>query len=633
MLAGLYDPCGRSAGADVARRIRHAFGPEAEARARFIGPLAVVSDRFDAAGAAETAGCALEGSIYNERALAEELGADPRAHPETLLARAYERWDERMLGRLRGGFALVAWSEGAGKILLAQDQVGFGALFLRRNDPELVFASEVHHLIRLLPRTPAPDEIALVRWLAFEYLYDGLTLFDGVRRLGAGRRISIADGRLDEGQYWAPTYEPPLEGSRLEIAAQLKDALVRAVELRTCDAGSVGITLSGGFDSSAVAAVAGMVKPDDQELYGYSTVFPDDPEMDDRDYLDLLAAALPLTNVRYKVEPGGALEVALSYLRDWRLPTTGPGWVTELPLVRRAAADGIEVMLDGQGGDETFGPAPFLVADRIRAGRLVSAIDLIRHGFPKAGAGAPWRPTGRLLMHYGLRPALPHAVYSTLRRLRGPERHSPHFLSERASALLAHSGDDLAWTRGAHEPRWWLNLRQLMIDDREAAGLGDFARQRTRWVGVEARPPLFDVELISTALRVPPEFRFDPYLDRPIAREALAGLLPDTIRLSHRKSNLAPLYHRGLTGPDLPLIRQLLAGDRLEIARWVRPEAVRYLTDHPPPVRGDNWYQWLNAIWGCVTAECWLRSLSDPLFAEQTLAGPLAAGLDYSEVR
>ncbi len=630
MLAGIYDPRRQPSEAGAVGRLRNAFGPEVESRARFVGPLAIVCDRL---AGDRTAGCAVDGSLYNHPELAEQLGEDRGLSTESLLGRAHVRWGDQMLTRLRGAFALVAWSAGGGNILLAQDQVGIGALFVHRAGEELVFASEIHHLLRLLTRTPAPDEIALVRWMASEDPGDGLTMFDGVRRLGAGRRLSIASGRQTEDRYWAPTYQAPLEGSRLEIAARLKDALSRAVELRTRGIGSVGVTLSGGFDSSAVAAVAAKARAQDQDLCGYSTVFPNEPEMDDRDYLDLLAAALPVRNIRYKVEPGGALEIALTYLRDWRLPLSGPGWVTELPLLRRAADDGVQVILDGQGGDETFGIAPFLVADLIRAGRLLSAVALVRHGFPGAGGQARWRPTARVVARYGLRPALPHSLYSTLRRLRVSRHPTPPHLNERASTLLRGSAEGLGWLRDAREPRWWLNLRQLMIDDREAAGLGDFVRQRAQWVGIEARPPLFDVDLIETALRIPPQFRFDPYLDRPIGREALAGVLPDPIRLSRRKSNLAPLYHRGLIGPDLPLIRQLLGGDRLEIAPWVQREVVRDLIGNPPPVGGPNWYDWLGAIWGCTTAECWLRSLSDPGFAQRTLERAPVARLEYSETR
>src|SRR5438105_1341417 len=114
MLAGIYDPRRQSSELEVSRRLRSAFGSDAESGARYIGSLAVVSDRF---GGDEAAGCALEGSVYNHPELAAELGEDPRLSTESLLARAYERWDKQMLVRLRGAFALVAWTAGGARIL------------------------------------------------------------------------------------------------------------------------------------------------------------------------------------------------------------------------------------------------------------------------------------------------------------------------------------------------------------------------------------------------------------------------------------------------------------------------------------------------------------------------------------
>src|SRR5581483_3908404 len=136
MLAGIYDPRGGSDRAGTAARLRNAFGADAEARARYAGPLAVVAD---AAADGPDAGCALEGAIYNARELAAELGGPADAPAADLVARAYSHWGEGMLDRLRGGFALVAWDARGERILLAQDQVAIGALFLHQSGDELVF--------------------------------------------------------------------------------------------------------------------------------------------------------------------------------------------------------------------------------------------------------------------------------------------------------------------------------------------------------------------------------------------------------------------------------------------------------------------------------------------------------------
>src|SRR5205807_612485 len=116
------------------------------------------------------------------------------------------------------------------------------------------------------------------------------------------------------------------------------------------------------------------------------------------------------------------------------------------------------------GGDEAFGIVPYLVADLVRNGRLLTALSLVRHHFPGASSKASWRPTARVLLQFGLRPALPRSVYSGLQRLRGAERNAPPFLGERATSMWAATGDGLRFTRDGGAPRWWLGLRELLID-------------------------------------------------------------------------------------------------------------------------------------------------------------------------
>ena len=633
MLAGIYDPggVGGGEGEHARRRLEKVFGARPGTEALSAGGLCVIADPGAFATVQPGLGCALEGSVYNLDEIARDLSESLEQGAAAIVARAFGHWGEEMLLRLRGGFALVAWDQRTGRVLLAQDQVGIGALFLHSAGARLSFAAELHHLVRVLPGTPSPDETGVARWILLAGQDDGLTIYRGVRRLGAGRCVAVdATGRVHHRRYWTPSYRPPIEGSRLEVAARVRDALIGTVARRTRDAQSVGLTLSGGFDSSAVAAAT--VRAGSGPLRGYCTVFPDEAGMDDRDLLDSLAEELGIEQVRYQVQPGGAVEVALEYLRDWELPLSGPGWVTELPLLREAAAAGVQVMLDGQGGDEIFGIAPFLVADRLRAGRLLSAVGLIRHGFPGAGAGAPWPSTLRLLRQFGLRAAGGHRAYRLVRLVKRPERNPPAILNSTGIAALLRADDELRWMTSGEGPCWWRHLRHVLVEDREANGLGDFIRQRAAWVGFEARPPLFDVELIETALRIAPEFRFDPYLDRPIAREALAGVLPDPVRLARRKSNLAPFYHRGLTGPDLPMIRRILGDGRLEIHRWVRADHLRGLLDAPPAAGTPGWAHWISTIWGCLSAECWLRWLADDTFVERMLAAQELVPLRYRRI-
>src|SRR5205823_6482091 len=99
-----------------------------------------------------------------------------------------------------------------------------------------------------------------------------------------------------------------------------------------------------------------------------------------------------------------------------------------LPLLHRAAADGIDVMLDGEGGDEVFGLSPLLIADRLRRGRLVSAVSLTRR-IPGSDERPSVSGSASLLRRYGVKGATPLFVHRTIRRLRGPERYAPAWFS------------------------------------------------------------------------------------------------------------------------------------------------------------------------------------------------------------
>jgi asparagine synthase (glutamine-hydrolysing) len=635
MLAGILDPDAARDPSSSVKRLAGAFGNKVAARAITAGPLTIVADLISGPDDATTTGCAVEGPIYNLRALAAELGTDPDAGAAVVLREAYQRWGEDVVHRLRGAFALAAWSPDGRRALLAQDQVGIGAIFVHDVGRELVFASEIRDLLPLLRQRPDPDEVGVVQNLAGAFVFDRRTLYRDVRRIGAGRRLAIRDGIRTEETYWEPRYEPPFDAPRLDVAVELRAALLRALEQRVSEPDKVGVMLSGGFDSSSVAAAAAAVRdPQRAPVRGYSASFPDDPELDETDLLDALCRHLRVENVRFRILPGGAVTLALAYTRDWSLPLSGPGWVIEYALTRRAAADGVTVLLDGLGGDEIFGFSPYLLTDLLRRGRLLSMFEFARRGTPGIGKRKSWRQAARIVRNFGLNPSAP-GLYRTLQRLRESQSDAPEWLSASGAGLLAQAPDPLGemrWAKGSGEPRWWQFLAFTLTEVRESYGMGDHARQRAAWVGLEARPPLADVDLIETALRIPPEYAWEQDYNRPFAREAMAGLLPDEVRLSRRKSNLAPLYNAGLTGPDLPLVRRLLMSKAAETRRWVRPDVIGGMLDNPPTAWEPGWYAWMNAVWYAVSVECWLQTELDPAFPSRLLEEEAFQEPEYVEL-
>jgi len=130
-------------------------------------------------------------------------------------------------------------------------------------------------------------------------------------------------------------------------------------------------------------------------------------------------------------------------------------------------------------------------------------------------------------------------------------------------------------------------------------------------------------------LRLPPDLAFDPELNRPFARAAVTGLVPDAVRLRGAKSDFSPLFVESMSAHDHAVVTELLTGRQAETAAYAHPERIRDLVDVATERRNIAW-AW--QVWRLATTECWLRSLSDPGFAgrllEQLADGPAAGRPD-----
>jgi asparagine synthase (glutamine-hydrolysing) len=614
-IAGVYDPEGVS----DASAMQSAFEPWERAAVVTAGPLVAARAAPDApAHDAERVVCLLAGRIHNLARVAQELECPADLPAEQVLATGYARRGEDLLGLLRGSFAVLLWDRDEQQGIVAQDQVTNRTVYYSSTGAGVSFASDIAPLLRLLPRRPQPDTVALVHWIANSSPPEPLTLYEGVLKVGFGRLLRLGPDGWELARYWSPTYRRPAQQSRDEVVATLWTRLVDAVAVRSPASDRMGIVMSGGIDSAAVAAAAtaharGAVR-------GYSAVFPGRERLDESERIDVLSAALDLPSVQIEPGPGGSYALALEYLRRWDLPLVGAGYVLERPLLEQAAADGVTALLDGQGGDELFGFSPYLLGDRIHRGRLVSSLRLAR-AFPNLGVRPPWRHTLHLWNRFGLRSALPYSVHEAARRLKP---RVPHYLTKESAALVLDTETRWLWRQNPQGPLWWSWKAALLTREREEVGLPEYLRHRAAMTGLDARLPLMDLDLVEASLAVPPDYDFDSRFDRPLVREAMKDLVPDEIRLSPSKSNLAPYYHEGVAEHDFPLFRDLLLARDAEILRYVDGTFVRRLLERAPRVGERGWIMWLAPVWALVTAETWLRHQADPSFVEERLArGPV----------
>ena len=554
----------------------------------------------------ERPGALIAGEVFNLEDVAGDLELAPAAGAEAVLEGGYRRWSRDLLLRLRGSFALLA--VGDDHALLSADASAGHSIVYHASGARLVFASEIRLLLRLLQVRPAPSRAGVVHWLA-----DGTsppvgeTMYEGVSELVGGECIELSRDGWSRSRYWAPRYEPPPSISRKEAGELLWTTLVGAVGMRLGRKEDVGIMMSSGVDSSAVAAAAVAAAPTrGSTIHSYSAVFPDDPGMDESERIDLLVAALGLKNTQLPAEAGSAYDLSLEWLAAWELPLYDLNYEIERPLLDLAASEGVVGLLDGQWGDESFGAPAYLPADLLRAGRLRSSVRMARmlQSSHLVGGQQPWRS-------YALMGALPPGLEKSLRRRRPS---LPGYLTAASARLVVETDSVQDWKR-LDAPRWWSEKMHLLAVDRQAAGISRYVRQRAALSGLRARPPLFDVDVMETLLRIPPEVEFDPALDRVSIREAMAGRVPDALRTSLWKSDIGPFYLAGLAGPDLANIRRILASP-MEVSAYAKPDAIRALIDNPPTFPEPGWRAWVVGVWKLVTAECWLRFQTGGSFAD-----------------
>ncbi len=599
-LAGVFDP---SAGTDLSR-LPGALSPMA-AQTFDCGPLhlAFSGPRPGSNGTL----CLLDGFLDNAGEIRRELGVrdeDPKAAflDEEALSAGYDRWGPRLLDRIRGDFTLLLWDSKRREGLIARDQLGVRPLFLHEAGGVLRFASEIRSVLALLPQRPRPDPAGIAHWVSMSNRPGVQTLYEGVQRLRPGAMILLDRRGAREVRYWTPRFVEPFDLAPAQLATEVRGGLERAVGRRIGDGGGTGIMMSGGLDSSSIAALCARLASG--EVHACSATFPDHPAADESELVGALTQALGFPSITVETRAGGLLASALEHLAAWQLPMSSWGDPWALALMRAARAEGVQTMLGGDGGDELFGSRAYLLADRFRAGHPFKALALLQM-LPGAGALVPRREKARVLstLLSGAIPYRPHqALNSRLVR-----RGAPPWLLPGTIKDLIESSDPLAWKR-LDGPRWWAHATHGITSGIEEAGVFDHQRRRAALAELEVRSPMFDLDLVEIGLRQPPLATLDPRFNRPVLRQAMAGLLPDAVRLRPDKARFESLIIDCLTGSDGVAVREILTNPEAELRAYLDQEEMRRILFDEGTMLDATPFAWMWQVWRLLTAELWLRA-------------------------
>jgi len=584
-IVGILDPLLAATGGPLRARLRGSLGGEEPVWAQERGALALGCGGEVERAQVGSALCLFEGRLYNGSELARKLGAPASLGPADLVLRGYERLGTDLWSLLRGDFVLVVWDAEAGSGAVVRDQLGARALYLHRAGGVVAFATELANLVELLPSRPPPDDVAVAHWLLPSVIPEDRTLFAGIEEVPPATCLALGSGGAEAQRYWAPRFQQQRGLSLAEAGAQARELLVKAAERRAGEAETSAILLSGGIDSAAVAGVScNCLAAEQWPRRSYSAVFPRHPEIDEGPLIAAVAARNGLTATAIEPEPGGLLSAAAPYIERWQALSPTPNLSFLRPLLDRAAADGVRLLQDGEGGDALFWYSTPLVAERLQRGRLLSAWSLVGR-FPEYGVPTSWRSRVEKLRQWGRSRDFSPSPQDWL-------TVSPHLL-EAEDPVPAVEG-----------PAWWVAQVAAILGPGSRMA-HDVTRRDAALSGLETSHPLLDVDLIEAVLSFPPELAFERRFNRPVLREAVAGLVPDEARLRPYKSNFDSVIVAGMEA-DLPLVEALLLRPGAHVGAYTdRDRLAAHIAAPPQPLGARR--AWAMSLWFLGTMECWLR--------------------------
>jgi asparagine synthase (glutamine-hydrolysing) len=535
------------------------------------------------------------GEIYNYRELRHDLeraGHRFSTNGDTeVLVHLYEEHGERFADRLRGMFAVALWDSRRGRLVLARDRYGIKPLYYREADGELAFASE----LRAIPRGEI-DLDALDAFLAFNSVPGPLTIFREVRKLQPGHVLTWEDGRTDLLRYARPAPVPADEvrgdDDEAELVEELRARLRDSVRAHLVSDVPVGVLLSGGIDSSVLAALA--AEEVSEPLRTFSIGF-EERSFDELADARLVAERYGTDHHELMLRPDAAL--LLPALADAFDEPFADSSALPTYLVSQLAAGEVKVALSGEGGDELFGGYYTYAADLLaeRAGWTARILRPFVERLPSSSAKASFDYKAKRFVRAAHLPPL--------------ERH--HGWKEIYSA---DARAELTGRRGGFDP---VDLLRARFE--ETAGAELLARLQDVDLGtylvddllvktdrasmahsLEARVPFLDPVVTNFALALPGKHKVRGLRKKVLLRKAAEPLVPSEL-LRRRKRGFSIPAAAWLRGELEPFARETLSPETLRRQGFLRPEAVTRLIDDHVSGREDLSRQ----LWGLLAFTLW----------------------------
>lgn len=553
------------------------------------------------------------GEVFNFIELRSELGASNfRTSSDTeVVLRAFQRWGSECLSKLRGMFAFAIWDAHEETLFLARDRFGIKPLYWVVTDSGFYFASEAKALLPFI-KNRRTNSSALSDYFTFQFCLGEKTLIDGVRQMPAAHYMVLRAGEIrpEPVRYWEVHYNIDYEHTEKWFTERLKELLSDSVNMHLRADVEVGSYVSGGVDSSLLAAIAREHRSDGP-FKAFNGRFLDSLDFDESRYAKALADERNMEFFVADISEQDFVDNIAKVIWHLDQPTAGPGSFPQY-MVSKLVGQHVKVVLGGQGGDEIFGGyARYLVAyfeqcikgaieGSLHNGNYVVTYESI---IPNLETLRQYKPMLREFWSSGLFGERDERYWRLVNRantfggILSPDVIDQKQTFEEFKSIFwgANVGSESYFDSMTHFDFKTLLPALLQVEDRMSMAHG-----------VEARVPFLDHPLVEFAATIPADIKFRNGELKRLLKSVFSDKLPVEIRERKDKMGFPVPLNLWIKqgGAAREMIGDILGSSKAKTRSYLREGLTLDAVLDGQSVYGRN-------LWALISLELWHQQFID----------------------
>lgn len=554
----------------------------------------------------------MNGELYNFREVRAEL--EKRGHVfETqtdteILPHLYEEYGEAMLEHINGMFAFALWDKRKEKLLIARDRFGEKPLYYGTFDGKLIFASEPKVLLANPAVKTEINTDTLRQYLSFDYVPAPHSIYKNIYKLPAAHLLILEKGEIRTRRYWNLSFQKEDFPTSFEKAVEdLRELLADAVKMRMVSDVPLGILLSGGVDSSTVAAFAQQFSG--EKIKTFSIGFEED-SFDESKFARQVAEHLGTEHYEDKLSVEKAADL-ITEIGSWLDEPLSDGSLLPTLLLSRFVRKHVTVALGGDGGDEIFAGYPMYyghkmarVYDSIPQFLRSGVIEPIVNSLPVSNSNLSFDYKAKRFVAASKYDAVTrhHSWFGSFSIDEQNELLNKDILAKTSGEIYREANDLLKLTDAESEIErmQFLDMNFYMAED-----ILTKVDRASMAVSLEVRAPFLDPRIAQFAAQIPLEYKLKGNKGKYILKKAVAPLLPKNILQRPKKGFGIPIAE-WLKNRLNPLMHDLLAPERLEKQGLFNSDFVqKIIKEHE-----TNYASHHKQLWTLLVFQLWFDNFS-----------------------